>query len=80
MLLRGAFKFYTFHFSRRYKRFARNLCAISVRMLNVKYAVRAISIDRLENDVKKKWHTPGVVPGRPYRANDEKAPPIVASD
>lgn len=46
----------------------------------VKYAVRTISIDELENEVKKKWLTQGVVAARPYRANDEKAPSIVASD
>lgn len=44
----------------------------------VKYAVRTISIDELENEVKKKWLARGVVAARPYRANDEKAPPIVA--
>lgn len=46
----------------------------------VKYAVKTISIDALENEVKKKWLARGVVPTVPYRANDEKAPPIVASD
>lgn len=46
----------------------------------VKYAVKTISIDALENEVKKKWLVRGVVPTVPYRANDEKAPPIVASD
>lgn len=46
----------------------------------VKYAVKTISIDALENEVKKKWFARGVVPTVPYRANDEKAPPIVAAD
>lgn len=46
----------------------------------VKYAVKTISIDALENEVQKKWLVRGVVPTVPYRANDEKAPPSVALD
>lgn len=46
----------------------------------VKYAVKTISIDELENAMKKKWYMRGVVPAAPCRANDEKVPAIDASD
>lgn len=53
-----------------------NLSSVSVQLKKWNMPL-TISIDELENAMKKKWYMRGVVPvASPCRANDEKAPAI----